>query len=259
MRPYGRAEISPTRPRARGVCDRCGFIYNHDQLRWEYDWRGPRLQNLRILVCEPCRDTPQQNGQRTILIPPDPVPIQNARPEYYVGDNNPLSAIGVSANWLNQSEGNRIGNMTQNGNINAAFDGNPYKPAFLCATISVSNSSFNNYVGINWTGNQTVLNAPSSLQSPVIRHTLASFTINAPMGGTFGSTGYAIQGSVTGSPAWGAWVMIASGNTAGSIGESITGQAASGKYQFHRAAFYGTGAAISVAQVTFNVSDRGSS
>jgi hypothetical protein len=255
MRPHGRYEVDATRPRARGVCDRCGAIYNHDQLRFQYDWRGPRLQNLRILVCESCQDLFQQNGQRTILIPPDPVPIQNVRPEYYVGDDNPLSAIGVGANWFNQTEGNRIGNMTQNGNINAAFDGNPYKPFFLCATISVSNSSFNNYVGINWTGNQTVLNAPSSLQSPVITHTVTSFTINAPMGGTFGSTAYAIQGSVTGSPAWGAWNTIASGNTAGAIGEAISGATTGGKYGFHRAAFYGTGAAISVAQVTFNVGE----
>jgi len=230
-------------------------MYNLDRLRWQYDWRGPRLQNLRLLVCEPCYDTYQQNGQRTILIPPDPVPVFNARPEYYVGDDNPQSAIGVSAQFNNPTLGNRMGNMTKGGNINAAFDGNPYKPAFLCATIVVSNSSFNNYVGINWTGNQTVLNAPSSLQSPVITHSVTSFTINAPMGGTFGSTGYAIQGSVTGSPAWGAWNTIASGNTAGTIGEAISGTTSGGKYGFHRAAFYGTGAAISVAQVTFNVGE----
>jgi hypothetical protein len=45
------------------------------------DWRGPRIQNLRILVCQTCYDQPQMNGQRTIILPPDPIPIMNPRPD----------------------------------------------------------------------------------------------------------------------------------------------------------------------------------
>jgi len=52
MRPHGRAQISQSHPRALGVCDRCGFVYNLDDLQWQNDWlQAPRLFNLRILVC----------------------------------------------------------------------------------------------------------------------------------------------------------------------------------------------------------------
>ena len=77
---HGRAHISQTNPEALGVCDRCGFLYNHNRLSWQMDWRGPNLQNLSILVCATCLDKPQESGQRTIILPPDPIPIQNPRP-----------------------------------------------------------------------------------------------------------------------------------------------------------------------------------
>jgi len=56
--------------------------YNHINLRWQFDWRGASLMNLRLLVCTPCYDSPQQQ-LRAIVVPADPVPIQNARVEYY--------------------------------------------------------------------------------------------------------------------------------------------------------------------------------
>src|SRR5882762_4893552 len=93
MRPHGRASISMRQPRALAVCDRCGFLYNHTSLQWQHEWRGPRLQNLHILVCQPCLDTPQEQ-LRTIVLPPDPTTIANARPEAYVNDTNPLSPLG---------------------------------------------------------------------------------------------------------------------------------------------------------------------
>lgn len=80
--PHGRAKVSSTSPRAFAICDRCGFLYNHADLHWQYDYRGRSLANLRILVCETCEDTPQ-NQLKPRIIPPDPVPIQNARPERY--------------------------------------------------------------------------------------------------------------------------------------------------------------------------------
>jgi hypothetical protein len=80
--PHGRAKVSSTSPRAFAICDRCGFLYNHRDLHWQYDFRGRSLANLRILVCETCEDTPQ-NQLKPRIIPPDPVPISNARPERY--------------------------------------------------------------------------------------------------------------------------------------------------------------------------------
>ena len=74
----GRARVSASSPTAAGVCDRCGFVYQFSDLKWQMDWRGATLQNLRILVCRPCLDTPQEQ-LRAIVVPADPTPIVNAR------------------------------------------------------------------------------------------------------------------------------------------------------------------------------------
>lgn len=80
--PHGRAKVDASNPRAFAVCDRCGFLYNHKDLRWQYDYRGRNLANLRFLVCDTCYDEPQPQLKPRIL-PPDPMPILNARPERY--------------------------------------------------------------------------------------------------------------------------------------------------------------------------------
>ena len=258
MRPTGRADVSQTKPRAHAICDRCGARYNHDRLRWQFDWRGPRVQNLRYLVCESCYDKAQQSGQRTIILPADPVPINNARPEMYVSDNNALSVIGQDANQATWQYGTRIGTMVNAAGINAAFDGNPYKPAHLSASISVSRSSYRNYVGINWTGNQNTLAAPSTMLAPVITHTLSSYTISSPIDSAFGSSAYVVQGSPVNS-AWGGWTTLASGSIAGTVGEVISGTPTGGRYQFNRVAFLGDGVrAIYVSQVSLSVADGSS-
>jgi hypothetical protein len=41
-----------------------------------------KLQNLRLLVCCECLDKPQP-ALKTIVIPPDPLPVLNSRPENY--------------------------------------------------------------------------------------------------------------------------------------------------------------------------------
>jgi hypothetical protein len=74
----GRARTSVTNPQAHAICDRCGFRYNWVDLRWQFDWRGATMQNIRILVCNDCYDTPQEQ-LRAIVVPADPTPIINAR------------------------------------------------------------------------------------------------------------------------------------------------------------------------------------
>jgi len=74
----GRAKTSASNPQAHAICDRCGFRYNFVNLHWQFDWRGAALQNTRILVCNDCTDTPQQQ-LRAIVVPADPTPIVNAR------------------------------------------------------------------------------------------------------------------------------------------------------------------------------------
>ena len=79
----GRASTSATNPQAHAICDRCGFRYNHVNLRWQYDWRGASMQNIRLLVCNTCYDVPQEQ-LRAIVVPADPVPIVNPRVQDFV-------------------------------------------------------------------------------------------------------------------------------------------------------------------------------
>jgi hypothetical protein len=83
VRATGRASVSSSNPRAFGICDRCGFLYNHNRLQWQFDYAGAGLINKRILVCNDCNDVPQAQ-LRAIVLPADPVPIQNPRVQDYV-------------------------------------------------------------------------------------------------------------------------------------------------------------------------------
>jgi len=81
----GRARTNPRAPQAHAICDRCGFRVNRVDLQWQFDWAGASLINKRILVCDTCYDEPQQQ-LRAIVVPADPVPIENPRIEYFVDD-----------------------------------------------------------------------------------------------------------------------------------------------------------------------------
>lgn len=98
------AEVDPENPRAWATCDRCGFVYNHHKLRWQYAYMGSfQPMNTRMLVCPSCED--QLNPQDTPnILPPDPIPVLNARPEPYVLDES---------SWLGTPEGDTL--VTQDG------------------------------------------------------------------------------------------------------------------------------------------------
>jgi hypothetical protein len=98
MRAHGRARVSARNPRAFGICDRCGFLYNHVNLQWQYDWAGASLINKRILVCDTCNDVPQSQ-LRAIVVPADPVPILNPRTQDYVtAEQNTRTTQGNTVN-----------------------------------------------------------------------------------------------------------------------------------------------------------------
>lgn len=90
----GRARTSAKKPQAHAICDRCGFRYNFVDLSWQYDWRGAAVQNLRVLVCKPCTDRPQEQ-LRAIVLPADPTPIVNARTQDFSISETDLRATSA--------------------------------------------------------------------------------------------------------------------------------------------------------------------
>jgi len=85
--PTGRGRVSSTSPRALAVCQRCGFTWNRTKLTDQQQWGGNKLQALNLWVCPPCLDVPQIQ-LRSIIIPPDPVPVYLPFPEPYSAEVN---------------------------------------------------------------------------------------------------------------------------------------------------------------------------
>jgi hypothetical protein len=79
----GRAVTNPEHPRAFGVCDDCGIWCNLHKLRYQWEWQGTQLVNLRFRKCDQCLDKP--NPQlKARMAPPDPVPVWDPRPESFI-------------------------------------------------------------------------------------------------------------------------------------------------------------------------------
>ena len=99
-RPHGKyARVNQTSPEAFAICDRCGFLRNHNDLVWQVGWAGTHLYNFQILVCrDRCFDQPNEQ-LRTIILPPDPPPILNARvPDFEYEEQTPrVTQYGMKA------------------------------------------------------------------------------------------------------------------------------------------------------------------
>lgn len=94
MRPHGRAKVNSRNPESFGICDNCSFLYNLNELRWQMQWAGNKLVNLRQLVCRRCNDIPQTQ-LRAIILPADPMPVMNPRPQnYLVAETNYRTTSG---------------------------------------------------------------------------------------------------------------------------------------------------------------------
>lgn len=79
----GRARVSSRHPEAHAICQRCGFRYLRRDLVPQFQWAGAKLQDLNLYVCKrTCVDVPQMQ-LRSIIIPPDPVPVYKPFPEVY--------------------------------------------------------------------------------------------------------------------------------------------------------------------------------
>jgi len=102
-RATGRAQVDPNHPEAFGVCDRCGFWWNLNRLRYQFEWRGSRLMNIRLRVCPQCWDTPFIFA-KPIVYPPDPVPVSDPRVQNFQIANNG-SPYTPPLPWPTQSVG----------------------------------------------------------------------------------------------------------------------------------------------------------
>jgi len=79
LRYRGRASINPFAPRAVGTCDRCGIVYNLDQLAPQFIYAGNAIISKNIRVCARCMD-PLNPQDRPIITGLDPEPIDDPRP-----------------------------------------------------------------------------------------------------------------------------------------------------------------------------------
>jgi hypothetical protein len=94
VRPHGKyAAVNAQNPEALAQCDRCSFWRNRSDLVWQTEWSGTHLYNIQVLVCQDrCFDTPQEQF-RTIILPPDPPPVLNARPPNFAYEEQTVRII----------------------------------------------------------------------------------------------------------------------------------------------------------------------
>ena len=78
----GRVRVDPQNPRGYGVCDFCGIQYQLERLEYQTEWQGPVLRRTGFRQCPVCLDRPNMQ-LRTVILPPDPVPLKDPRPELY--------------------------------------------------------------------------------------------------------------------------------------------------------------------------------
>ena len=89
FRPHGHARVNPLDPRAFGVCDRCGRLFNLEDLHYQFEWAGTRLYNTHLRVCHYDLDKPFIFN-RAVILPPDPEPVFDPRPENMTAEDDDL-------------------------------------------------------------------------------------------------------------------------------------------------------------------------
>lgn len=90
-RPHSRFRVSSRYPQAQGCCDDCGLDYQLVELRFQYQWAGWTLRNTQFRKCRICTDVPQQQ-LRSIVLPADPLPVRQPRPDLNYFDDNAFEA-----------------------------------------------------------------------------------------------------------------------------------------------------------------------
>lgn len=127
------AEVDGDSPRAWGQCARCGMLWNLHNLQFQYAYQGSSMpQNTNQLVCPKHLD-PLNPQDMPYILPPDPVPVFNARPETYTLDET---------SWLSTQDDDII--TTQDGELFITAIPNPSNAAntsqLACSIVAPSGS-----------------------------------------------------------------------------------------------------------------------
>lgn len=88
----GRARINTRHPQAMGECDISGFWYPLANMRRKFEWAGNSLVDTGLLVGPDQLDKPQDQ-YRSLILPPDPRPVQNPRPSPNVTGYGPVYGL----------------------------------------------------------------------------------------------------------------------------------------------------------------------
>lgn len=199
------------------TCDRCGLLDSQSRMQFQYDFLGGLVpQNTGYLVCMRCLDALQFQNQ-PIIIPPDPPPLFNTRPENYTvdetdwltsGDNydGDIITTGVtsdSGNALIRSQPNPADNgdtavliltasLSYAGTLSVSyldlFNGNPANSgASILATITESATRSNVFAQLTANDNLVLLN-PAVITITAAASAIANVThvgiYSAASGGT---------------------------------------------------------------------------
>jgi len=93
-------------PRGLAICDGCGFMVQHTELRQKKDYRGGSVPvSLSLQVCASCDDVPQPYFSR-LLLRADPIPLRNPRPDSQDAQTDAQEAAANALSiYLNQLYG----------------------------------------------------------------------------------------------------------------------------------------------------------
>lgn len=85
-RPYPKYASRDARRGPITTCSTCGLLWSQSSMSFQYNFRGGNTPiNTQILRCPRCIDGLQWQA-KLIVIPPDPPPFFNTRPETYAVD-----------------------------------------------------------------------------------------------------------------------------------------------------------------------------
>lgn len=104
---HGRARVSASAPTAWGICDGCSFLYSLSDLSPQMEYRGDKLMPTGFKKCPTCIDVPYQFN-RPLILPPDPVPVSDPRPERYVLAETNYRTTMTGDRRVTQSGDNRV-------------------------------------------------------------------------------------------------------------------------------------------------------